>query len=81
MFRNRNIETGFERSLVCIFIVHSALFAGILIKQGAAFDNTATNGLEIVLEKIVIVLGAAFNLLEAFIGILALGITPGFIGK
>lgn len=83
MFRNRNMQTGFQRKLVLIFVVHSILLAGILFKEGIMYNKIRKGDLETVLGKRATLLGAAYNFWGALVGILVLlrYISPGFMEK
>jgi hypothetical protein len=72
MSRNQDIETGFHRSLMWVFVVHSSLFAGVLVKEGVTPGINSTREFDIMLVKVIIMLEAFLNFWGALIGILAL---------
>jgi hypothetical protein len=69
--RNQKIETGFHRSLAYVFIIHSILFAGILVRNQSIFGKLE-NDVRRIWGDVVMLGGAVFSFWCALIGILAL---------
>lgn len=80
--RKETVGNGLQKSLLCVFVGHNCLCAGISIKQFAVLpDGNSRMGFDIILVKLVMIFGVIQNFVGAFVGIVALHVSDSVLDK